>query len=217
MEHKRIYHITHLSNLPGILSEGKLWCDVENAVRSSCRQSIGHQNIKERRLRKAVETTKGSPVSRGGYVGDYVPFYFTVRSPMLFTLSRGNVENFTGNQGEIIYLVSSTKEVLAAGLNWCFTSGHAIEGMSEFFDDLSHLDRIDWDIIKGKVWHNTLDQPDRKRKKQAEFLVHHFFPWQCVIGLATISEPMAERVREVLVETGVSHQPQVKALPQWYY
>ena len=217
MEHKRIYHITHISNLPGILSEGGLWCDARNVADSHCRQSIGYNVIKDRRLRKPVKSLHGKPVSRGGCVGDYVPFYFTVRSPMLFTISKGNVPSFSGTQDEIIYLVSSTKEVLKAGLNWCYTNGHSVEEISDFFDDLRHLDKIDWDIIKSRIWRNTPDQPDRKRKKQAEFLIHQFFPWDCVIGLAAINEQMAGKAREILNSTSDSHLPPIKALPRWYY
>ena len=48
---------------------------------------------------------------------------------------------------------------------------------TDFFDDLKDLDKIDWDLMQSRYWNDTNDDPDRKRRRQAEFLVHEFFPW----------------------------------------
>ena len=78
-----IYHITPIDNLPGIIKAGGLFCDRD--AKNIQFVSIGHRNIKERRLRKKV------PCEPGGVIADYVPFYFAPRSPMLFTINKGNV------------------------------------------------------------------------------------------------------------------------------
>ncbi len=65
--------------------------------------SIAHQNIQDRRAYTQV------PCGPRGWLHDYVPFYFGVRSPMLFTISRGNVEGYDRDQEDVIYLVSTAQ------------------------------------------------------------------------------------------------------------
>lgn len=48
----------------------------------------------------------------GRFVGEFVPFYFCPRSPMLFTVNRGNTGRPLGCQRAIVHLVST----LAAGI-----------------------------------------------------------------------------------------------------
>ena len=77
-------------------------------------------------------------------LSDYVPFYFAPRSPMLYAIHKGKVEGYTGGQGEVLHLVSSAESVAGEnGLDYCFTEGHAEIGFSEFFEDLTDLQRID--------------------------------------------------------------------------
>lgn len=89
-----IYHITHISNLPGILARGGLICD--RTAQDLKLVNIGHNNIKERRLRKPV------PVGPGGTVGDYVPFYFAPLSPMLYAIFKNKVAGYTAGQQPVI-------------------------------------------------------------------------------------------------------------------
>jgi len=86
-----------------------------------------------------------------GTVGDYVPFYFAPKSPMLFAISRGNVAGYTAGQQPVTYLCSSTEAVHAAGLGWVFTEGHADMEYTDFFDDFRDLDKIDWNLMKADI------------------------------------------------------------------
>jgi hypothetical protein len=138
-----IYHITHVNNLPGIIKEGGLHCD--RIAQNMKSMNIGHMHIKARRLNRNV------PVGPQGTVGDYVPFYFAPRSPMLFAISRGNVEGYTAGQQPVIYLCSSTEAVDAAKLRWVFTEGHADMDYTDFFDDFKDLEKIDWKLMTAKA------------------------------------------------------------------
>jgi hypothetical protein len=60
-----------------------------------------------------------------GAVGEYVPFYFAPRSPMLFRIQRGGVEGVSSDPSRLAYVVSSTEAVLEAGLAYVFTDGNA--------------------------------------------------------------------------------------------
>lgn len=124
-----IYHITHVTNLPGSIASGGLHCD--RAAQGMKSVNIGHKHIKERRLNRQV------PVGPNGTVGDYVPFYFAPRSPMLYAISCGKVEGYTAGQQQVIYLCSSTEAVNAANLQWVFTEGHGDMAYTDFFDDFN--------------------------------------------------------------------------------
>jgi hypothetical protein len=207
-----IYHITHISNLPCIIAAGGLWCDtVRSAKVASGATVIGiaHQHIKERRARKVVNRVAG------GTLADYVPFYFAPRSPMLFTISRGNVAGYAGGQEQVIHLVSTVE--LASGLSnpWCFTDGHADMEISKQYDDLASLDNVDWDIMKEIWWNDTMNDGDRKRRRQAEFLVHHAFPWTAITEIGVISEKIAGHIQAAM--NGAVHQPAVVVRSDWYY
>ena len=213
-----IYHITHIKNLPAILREDGLLCDAEAERRGLCTQSIAYDTIKGRRRRRLVVNLRGGTVGAGGLLPDYVPFYFCNRSPMLGAIHKGQVPAYQGGQREVVYLVSSVEAVAAAnGLRWCFSDGHAVEAVTDFFDrleDVSHIDReAVWTWKWGGKW--LLANPDVKRRKQAEFLVHGRFPWGLVTQLGVLDTTMASDVRTVLA--GASHLPRVTIEPKWYY
>jgi hypothetical protein len=212
-----IHHITHIANLPAIIREGAIVCDVEAGRRELCTQSIAYDQIKDRRRRRAVATLAGRPLAAGGTLPDYVPFYFSNRTPMLGAIHQGLVPAYQGGQADVVYLVSSAEAVAANDARWCFTDGHAVEAVTEFFDDLRHLNRIDWDAIRTWRWGGRwlLDNPDVKRRKQAEFLVHGRFPWRLVERVAVLDAAMARRVQAALA--GVTHRPQVTTEPNWYF
>jgi hypothetical protein len=200
-----IYHITPIDNLPGIIKQGGLFCDRD--AKDIQFVSIGHKNIKERRLRKRVRC------GTGGVVADYVPFYFAPRSPMLYTINRGNVEGYKRGQTPIVHLVSSTEAVDAEGLDWVFTEGHAVMDYTDFFDDFADLDKIDWPLMNSRYWNDTDADPDRCRRRQAEFLVHGFFPWKLVLGIGVCNTAIEQEAREIVK----GKTPAVEVRQGWYY
>src|ERR1051326_1675326 len=122
-------------------------------------------------LRNAVPV---SVCPKGGTLADYVPFYFAPRSPMLFAIYRGQVQGYVGTQQNVVHLSSSVEVVIQKAKAFVFTDGHAEMDFSEFFMDIAHLDRVDWKIMQEQHWHDTNEDGDRKRRRQAEFLVHRF-------------------------------------------
>ncbi|MBZ8182847.1 DUF4433 domain-containing protein [Oscillatoria salina IIICB1] len=81
-----IYHITHVNNLSSILNSSGLIAFNQLKQQRANYTDIAHQTIQDRRARKQV------PCGAGGVLHDYVPFYFAPRSPMLYTINRGNVQ-----------------------------------------------------------------------------------------------------------------------------
>ncbi len=117
-----VYHFTHLANLPGILAMGSLRCHSQAETVTD----VADEGIKSSRTRKRV------PCGPGGFICDYVPFYFASRSPMLFRIDRGGVEGYADGQGPLVYLVTRTERIVAAGLRCVFTNGNAAAAITMF-------------------------------------------------------------------------------------
>lgn len=169
-----IFRITHLDNLRGILQRGGIYAPNTTPADGLTYKAIHHQSIQAQRAATPV------PCGPGGVIHDYVPFYFAPLSPMLFVIDKGNVRDYDEGQEPIIYLVSDAQRIASSATRFVFTDGHAIMALSEFYDDLAHLDRVDWSVMKPRMWNDTDRTPDRKRRRQAGFLVHRFFPWPLV-------------------------------------
>jgi hypothetical protein len=204
-----IYHITHVTNLARIVAAGGLWCDEERVKRGFQCVGIAHQHIKERRAKRAV------PVAPGGTLANYVPFYFAPRSPMLYTIHRGNVTGYSGGQSQIVHLVSSVEAAVGLGQKWAFTDGHAEMAFSTFYDRVESLDEVNWEVMRSEYWNDTPDSPDRKRQRQAEFLVHASFPWAAFHEIGVRDTSIAEQVGLALA--AAKHLPAVNVRPDWYY
>lgn len=86
---------------------------------------------------------------------------------------------------------------------------------TQFFDDLGDFSKVDWEIMKARYWHDTSDDNDRVRWRQAEFLVHEFCPWRIIIQIGVKTEEIQRRVAGII--QGHNHQPVVQLRRSWYY
>ena len=205
-----IYHITHIDNLESILSEGGLLAYNVMLETQTNYTNIAYENIQDRRATIRV------PCGGGGVLhDDYVPFYFAPRSPMLYTINRGNVKSYTQGQSTVIHLVSYVENIEAADLSFVFTDGHAVMAFTDFFDDLNYLSAIDWDVMESRYWNDTNEDNDRKRRRQAEFLVRYFFPWQLITEIGVMNSTIKTQVENIL--QNFTHQPSFIVRNNWYY
>ena len=204
-----IYHITHIDNLSPILKSGRLLSNSMLGQQQISYKNIAHKNIQDRRASTHV------PCAARGCLHDYVPFYFAPRSPMLYTIDKGNVQGYTGGQSSIIHLVSEAELVETNNLTFTFTDGHAVVAYSEFYDDLQELGKIDWKIMREKIWKNTPEDGDRKRRRQAEFLIYQSCPWMLIKEIGVIDKNVKSAVRNILQNFKVCTS--IKVYSNWYY
>ncbi|MBF0284635.1 MAG: DUF4433 domain-containing protein [Magnetococcales bacterium] len=205
-----LFHITHARNLTGMIQSGRLWSDQQRIDQGFAHVNIGYSDIKERRRSRHV------PLPDGGFVGQYVPFYFAPRSPILFTIHKGKVTGYSDGQTGIVYLRSTIGKALESNRPYCFTDGHAEMGVTRFSRDLDQLESlIDWTLLKAKYWNDTVEDSDRKRRRQAEFLVFDYFPWGSLIEIGAMNEDAAEEARNIL--EGVADPPRLVERRDWYY
>ncbi|OED47317.1 hypothetical protein ACH42_03080 [Endozoicomonas sp. (ex Bugula neritina AB1)] len=207
----RLYRLVHIDNLEVLLQRGAL--HAPNAAPDDDLQykTIHDASIQKRRHEMCI------PCGKQGVVHDYLPFYLGPCSPMLYRLSKGGVEDYCEGQGCLIYIVAWVDDVVNAGLDFVFSDGHGIAAFTQWYDDLQCLEQLDWSLITNKDWADTLEDNDRKRRKQAEFLVHGSLPWSMVKGIAVINDEMAGKVEKVLDQHPDQHRPPVRVVSRWYY
>ncbi len=200
---KPIYHITHINNLMSISEKGGLYCDAQ----SINHQSVSYPAIKERRRNKEA------PFFPGLFLSDFVPFYFTNRSPMLYAIHTKCVPDCMDGQESIIYFVATISTILNYTQDFCFTDGHSVEEISNFYRELSDLDKIDWQLINDWSWHNTPEDNDKKRRKQAEFLVKSFVPLQLFDRIVVYNDEIKRKVESLFSHCSMS----IEENNDWYY
>jgi len=204
-----IYRLIHIDNLAVILDCGGMHAP-NHPPEVACDYRAIH-NVDIQKIRRQRPIACGP----GGTVHDYVAFYFGPRSPMLLQLHTGRVEGYDEGQEPLIYAVSTVETIVDAQLEFVFSDGHGIAAFTQWFDDLHDLDKVDWDMAYADYWADTVDDMDRQRRKQAEFLVHRFCPWEVVNRIGVLNEAVKERVERILNRKNFSMPVEVRW--QWYY
>lgn len=207
-----IYHFTHAKNLSTILGEECLHCKAQLPAGDQL-VNVAHQSVQEKRRDKRVDCEPG------GILHDYVPFYFAPRSPMMYAISKGGVEGYDSNTTPLIYLVSSVQRVEEAGCAFVFSDGHPIVALSRFYNDVSDLNKVDWTVMRARMWKETDEDPDpdKSRRRQAEFLVHGTFPWEAVEYVVVKNSEVKRRLDGHLAEQWPDSVKPVKVEPHWYF
>jgi len=169
------------------------------------------ERMQEKRRRARV------PCGPRGTLHDYLGFYFGYLSPMMLRLKTGRVDGYNEGQEPLIYLVSTCQAIAESGAAFVFYDGHAIARLSEAYDDLVDLDKVDWDVVYLRYWHETLDDMDREQRKQAEFLVWKFCPWSLVQEIAVIDKARKAQVEQILGAYPAGLNRVVTVRRNWYY
>lgn len=176
-----LYRITHIDNLNFILQSRKLTCP-NSPFHDPNYTGIGDETLINSRSSKKVN------IQPKGNFKDYVAFYFGPRSPMLYSIQKG-FNGVTKRAPEtIIYMVTTFENIKETGKQYVFSDGHGYHLMSQFFNEENKLDEVDWDIVFLNHWNDTEDDSDRKRRKQAEFLVHGEIPLSAIVGIGVYNE-----------------------------
>jgi len=207
----RIYRFIHLDNLHMCLQRGGL--NAPNRIPNDGLTYKTAHNVDIQQRRRVTRI----PCGPGGVIHDYVPFYFGYRSPMLYQLHTGRVPGYSEGQEPIVYLVSTAQAIQQSGTGFVFSDGHGIAVFTKWFEDLKELDKVDWDAVYATYWKDDVDDMDRQRRKQAEFLVHRFCDWSLIYEVAVINNSMKMKVEDVMGRFPGELNRTVQIRPGWYY
>lgn len=220
-----LFHVTAFQNLENIFVSGAI--KSKNLLRA---ENINYVNIacnsiQDKRARTFVLDTNKT-------LHDFVPFYFAPRSPMLYKIINNDVpEAEETNQENFVYLVSSVDDL--SDQDFVFTDYQAIVTYASFYNDLSDLNKICWDLL---LEHPHLPEPNppfggyckfflnndqnpryvkRKEARLAEFLVFPQVSIDKIYMIVVKTESMKEYVQNLLHKYNINVTVEVRA--DWYF
>ena len=180
--------MTHIDNMPHILQYGITHKSSPNSNPNY--KAIGDVSIINRRAfetRTTVDCIQFVP-------GDYIPFYFYARMPMLYNIQHGfHVEKVRPE--DIVYLIVPLSSIISdSKKEYFFSDGHAISTRTNFYSsqDIDRIDDIlDVEAIKNNNWG---DDYLIKERKQAEFLVKGDISFSFVNSICCYNEAAKQRL-----------------------
>jgi hypothetical protein len=206
--------MTHIENIPHILKYG---ITHKNSANSNPNfKAIGDSSLINTRNEKSVNITNGgNNIISTITLGDYIPFYFGVKMPMLYVIQHGgNFVPQATKAEDIVYIACSVIKINNLGYEFYFSDGHATDMLTTFYNknkinDLNTI--IDWNAIKSSYWggENNLDI---KRKKQAEFLIKEDVSPDTIIGYACYNDKAHKKLISFGIDKGL-----IKIKPNIYY
>jgi hypothetical protein len=206
-----LYRLVHVDNLATLLTRGVL-----HAPHSTPNDGLPYRPIHNVSV-QASRHVRQIPCGPGGTIHDYLPFYFGPLSVMLLNLKTGRVPGYTEGQEPLVYLLTTAQAVQQAGCRFVFSDGHGLAGFTDWYDDLAQLDQVDWDIVGERYWRDTPEDNDRKRRKQAEFLVLDRLDWSLIGAIGVINNKMKAKVEAILHQHASRRLPKVVVRSDWYY
>ncbi|WP_084183057.1 type II toxin-antitoxin system toxin DNA ADP-ribosyl transferase DarT [Nevskia soli] len=202
-----IFRIVHRDNLPWILDHG-LHCR-NSGIFDPNYVNIGNPELIDKRHHRVVS------VPPGGTLSDYVPFYFTPYSPMLYNIKTGWAGIRQRTNDEIVILVSSLRRLAELGLPFLFSDRHAYLTSAQFSSDMADLIRIDWPILQRRDFKRDVEDPGKVERYQAEALVYGRLPVEALIGVGCHTDIVATRVRVLCDQRALNLR--VVTSPSWYF
>ena len=199
-----LFRMTHIENIAHILQYGITHQNSINANKNY--KAIGDNSLISNRNKCILHNGKN--------LGDYIPFYFGSRTPMLYVIQKGLNGVPIVKPENIIYCVTSVAQIINAQLNFIFTNGHAISTLSEVFieDKINNIDEIvDFKAAKATYWIDDNDF-DLKRRKEAEFLIQTDIPVDAILGYGVFDEISKENLKKIGVKADI-----IAIRPQYYF
>lgn len=205
-ERALLFRITHVRNLPWLLRNG---LHAASGSRNPDFVPIGNPELIGKRTRRAVR------IPPGGTLDDYVPFYFTPYSPMLWNVLSGQGGMPARKPEELAFLISSIDKLQETGVHCIATDAHAYSGEAQFNRCQEGLDRIDWDLLRRKDFKRDPDDPGKLARYQAEALAHMHVPVSALIGIAGPTDGVVQQIQSLANVAGVTLP--VAKRPGWYF
>lgn len=160
-----LYRLVHIDNIPLVMKDGIVAPPLRKEDVHYV--SIGNQELVAKRNDDVVTTIHGTMFR----IGDYVPFYFYARMPMLYNIQHGYGVPKVAPEN-LVYVVVSVQTVIDSGVPFYFSDGHALNrNIVRFYEqkDVNQMDDLlDKECILSNDWGNDSLIGIRK---QAEFFV----------------------------------------------
>lgn len=189
-----LYRMLHIDNVPHVLAHGITHASSPNA--NADYRPIGDGSL--------IGARSNFLLTNGRRLGEYIPFYFGRRTPMLYVIQNGFNNVAPTPAASIVYCVTSVQNIVDLGLDFVFTDGHAVVGYTRQYgpDNLNALDTLDWAAIDARIWKSETDL-DLKRRKEAEFLVLGDIAPEAVLGFVVHDDGARIHLENMGVQAGL--------------
>jgi len=202
-----IWRIIHRDNLSWVLKNG-IHCG-NSLTLSPTWINIGNEDLINKRSHRIV------PLAPGGTLDDYVPFYFTPFSPMMYNIYTGRGAVQQRNNDEIIILVSTLTRVHELGYKFLFTDRHAYPPTTIYYDNLKSLSNIDWPLLQARNFRRNINDPLQIERYQAEALIHKHLPVTALIGVICYTDAIKLSIENELQVHNIDLS--VNTMTGWYF
>jgi hypothetical protein len=206
-----VFRIVHVDCLRTLLRRGAL-----HAVNHTPKDGLPYRTIHNVDI-QGQRHISSIPCGPRGNLHDYIPFYFGYLSPMLLQLKTGRVMGYNEGQDPLVYLKTTVQAVAQAGISFVFSDGHGIAAYTSWHDDPRHLDKVDWSMVYQRYWSDSVNDMDRQRRKQAEFLIHESCPWAVIEEIGVANMRLKSQVEETLSAFDAGLRKVVNIRANWYY
>lgn len=145
-----LWHMSHRDNISNICQSGILSYYEARKLYPKL-VDISDPEVQRWREQKPPNSTRS--------IHEYAPLYINPRNPMLYVRRA---------QQSDICIIEIDPKVLDDNI-FLLTDGNAASATTRFFEKLSDLKYLPWDVLKSESWS---DKQDGKRKRCAEVLVY---------------------------------------------
>jgi hypothetical protein len=203
-----VYRLAHYANVRHILRYGL--CHRGHPDFDPHYVNIGNTDIITKRVAELVG------IDGYGDLGEYVPFYFSGKTPMLYNIKTGyGVPQLP--QRDLVYIVCSFDRLVASGLQYVYTDGNAKVRISKRFTDPKDVDKLHWNAIGTGDFRTSVHGPDRPRVMHAEFLVRHHVPVDQIIALLVLDPERAREMETLVQSEGLAIKVVVDDKCKWFF
>jgi hypothetical protein len=192
-----LFRMLHIDNVNHILECGLTKVDSPNG--NPHYRSIGDNSL--------INNRNFHFLPNGNALGNYIPFYFWYRMPMLYVIQKGFNGVLSTLPENIIYCVTSVEKIINLELPFVFTDGHAVNALSSIYEskEIDKLDDIvDFTAIKDSYWVDPKDL-DKKRRKEAEFLVENDIPISALLAFVVYNQNAKDKLLQLGINSETIH------------
>jgi hypothetical protein len=202
---QRLYHLTHVSNLPAILASGILYADKN--PQWDGRPAVDIASAETRSDRRTT------PVAGSGdaTVAHFVPFFLSPNASLWQSIRSGEPDSGLSQDiagadaADFVLLVSTVKTVSDTEASYVVSDADAAHVLTRFAttrDDVERsLRRLRADLGSDALEH-------------AEFLVRDSIPFESISLIGVAHDKARAAVRQLL--SGAAHSPKVAVYPPWF-
>ncbi|WP_235299806.1 type II toxin-antitoxin system toxin DNA ADP-ribosyl transferase DarT [Portibacter marinus] len=183
--------MVHIGNIPHIIEYGI-------THKSSINSNPNYIPIGDSTL---ISTRNSHPIITGKVIGDFIPFYFGFRTPMLYVIQKGFNGVSAVDPSKIVYVVTSIDSIIKSGVPFIYTDGHATDSFSSVYSqsEITDLEKqLDFKAIRAKYWRDENDL-DLKRRKEAELLLEDDLLYSYINGFVVLND----NCKKVLTKLGI--------------